>query len=611
MSFIAELKRRNVVRVGIAYVVTSWLLLQVVDVLGDLLGLPLEFGRTVVILLVIGFIPALIFAWAFQLTPEGLMRDRDLDPAQSVTPDTSRKLDRIIIALLGVVVAWFLLDEFYLERQAAGEPALAQAPGTAESSSAVAAGTEPRSLAVLPFKNTSPDPDNEYFADGISEELLNVLVDLDGLRVPSRTSSFAFREASTDIRAIAEALDVQHILEGSVRKAGNEVRITAQLIEVSSDSQLWSETYDRELEDIFAIQDEIAGHIVDALKLTLALEATRPPTEDLEAYTLYLQGRELLRQRDPDGLREADRLLQAATDRDPDFADAWAARSQVQIVLPGYVKDDIRKFEAPARRYAEQALAIDPQNQAAQLALAQISNVIGDEAEAIRRFEAFVIDHPNHSIARLWLAIGLVEAGYIDAAYEHITAALRADPVHATILDWYARIAGIAERPERLVETAERALQFGRPQGRVALHQYFLGEGSADDIAPYVEGEDDLLWGWFLRVYAVREDPALLPESMAWADEAEVAGAGFIAEYMRVNFLVAGGAPEDFFAQVRKIRQVDDTVNALVWMPIAKRHRQDPAMKDWVAAMNYRGLWEARGWPDLCRPLGEAGFECD
>jgi tetratricopeptide (TPR) repeat protein len=413
------------------------------------------------------------------------------------------------------------------------------------------------------------------------------------------------------MRTIAEALDVDHVLEGSVRKSGNQVRITAQLIDVSTDTHLWSEAYDRQLEDIFAVQDEIAGHIVEALKLTLDLEAKRPPTVDLEAYTLFLQGRELLRQRDPAGLLEADALLAQATERDPEFADAWAARAQVQVVLPGYVKEDISNYEAATWDYAKRALARDPDNADALLALGQISNIRGDHAQALARLEDVINGHPNHSTGQLWLAIALLKAGYAREAYDHIQAALRSDPVHATVLDWYGRIAQMAGRPARVVEAGERALQLGRPQGRVALHQHFLDVGGSDDMAPYVEDQDEFTWGWLLRVYAVRDNPDLLPEALAWADEAQGQGAGFIAEYMRVNFLMVAGTPEAFFEQVRKIQAVDDTVATLVWTNASSRHRQSSAMTDWAREMNFVALWAERGWPDLCRPVGDDDFECD
>jgi hypothetical protein len=222
-----------------------------------------------------------------------------------------------------------------------------------------------------------------------------------------------------------------------------------------------------------------------------------------------------------------------------------------------------------------------------------------------------VATHPTHSTGQLWLAISLLEAGYVEEAFQHISLARESDPVHGTILDWYARIAQSAGRSELVVPTAERALQLGRPQARVALHQHFLEEGDREDLAPYVEGESELVWGWMLRSFDLRDDPSMLDTTLAWVDEAEAAGAGFFAEYMRGNFLLVAGTSQQMFDQFTLIMAVDDTIKTSVWTQLAQRHRRSPAMKDWVADLGYQALWRQRGWPDLCRPVGDDDFECD
>ena len=620
MSLWQELRQRNVFRATLAYGVFAWLLLQVVEFVLEVVGSPDWVLRVLVVLAVAGLPAVAVFSWAFELTPEGIKREADVDRNTSIRPETGRRLNRITMVSLVVLVAFLLADRI---SEPDGEAPPAPVPEANQASVATPpttsgadipsadAGATQTSVAVLPFTNMSPDPDNEYFADGISEELLNVLAGIEQLRVPSRTSSFSFKGVNTNIREIASVLEVDHILEGSVRKSGNQVRITAQLIDVSTDTHLWSETYDHQLEDIFAVQDEIAGQIVDALKLALAIDDTVPPTDDLEAYTLYLRGRELFRLRDPEGLLQAEQLLSEATDRDPGFADAWAIRALIQSVLPGYVKDEYVKFLDATRAFAERALAIDPDHPEAMLALAQTLNVTGENAAAVDQFAALVKQHPQHSTARLWYAISLMEFGYVQEAYEQVSAALDVDPVHGTILDWYGRIAHAAGHPARVIETGARAIELGRPQGRVAIHNAFIVDGNMEDMAPYVAGESPHTWGWMLRVYEVRDDPSGFEASMAWADEAERSGAGFMAEYMRINFLMVGGTPDAYFEQVRAIAPVDDTVNAFVWMKASARHRQGPAMKDWVREMGYDDLWRERGWPDLCRPLGDDDFECD
>jgi len=628
VSLFTELKRRNVFRVAVAYVVASWLLLQIADVLMGVLGLPASVGKIVFLVLAIGFLPALVFAWAFEITPEGIKRDADVEGKPAIAHHAARRLDTAVIVMLVAVAALVVWDRLAPEHEpetlqptsteAAPEPVfetretVGDGKPVVESALSRTAVDGRTSIAVLPFVNMSPDADNEYFADGISEELLNVLVELDGLRVPSRTSSFAFKsQDGIDIGDIAAQLQVDHVLEGSVRKAGNRVRITAQLIDVTTDTHLWSETYDRELADIFAIQDEIAARIVSELKLALNIEATPRPTDDLEAYTLYLHGRELLRRRDPEGLLEADRLLAEATDRDPEFADAWASRAMVQVVIPGYLKDEAARFRSPATTYAERALALRPGHPEAMLVLGQVMNVTGDPQGALEQLEATVRQHPGQSTGQLWLAIALAKAGYLNRAFEHVSAARSLDPVHPTVLDWYARIAPLGGAPEQVVPTAERALQLGREQGRVPLFQYFLGAGDRADMARYVDGPDQPGWGWMLEVFEVRDDPVLLPAALDGVDELERQGAGFIVEYMRMNLLLVAGGSEAFFEQLQTVAAVDDTVAILTWLPVSARHRNGQAMRDWAADEGLLTLWTERGWPEFCRPVGDDDFECD
>ena len=235
MSFIDELKRRNVFRVGVAYVIVAWLLLQVADVILDNIEAPAWVFQAILLLLIIGFPVTIIFAWAFELTPEGFKKEKDIERSESVTPVTGRKLDFVIIGLLTAALGYLAYDKF-----------LASPPASQDSI---------QSIAVLPFVDMSPDGDQEYFGDGIAVELLNELTRLDGLRVAGRTSSFSFKGTNENLKGIAEALDVATILEGSIRKDGDRVRIKAQLINIADGENLWSETYDRKLTDIFVIQE--------------------------------------------------------------------------------------------------------------------------------------------------------------------------------------------------------------------------------------------------------------------------------------------------------------------------------------------------------------------
>jgi TolB-like protein/tetratricopeptide (TPR) repeat protein len=262
-GFITELSRRNVFRVGAAYAVVGWLLVQIADVLFPLFGAPDWALRIFVIALLLGLPIALLFAWVFELTPEGVKREKDLD--RSTTRSTGRKLDLIIIGVLTAAVAWFAVDKFIWQSnnaQPTAQPSL-------ESDTDMESGASKRSIAVLPFVNMSTDPENEYFADGLSEELLNQLAQIPDLQVVGRTSSFSFKGKNEDLRVIGNALNVANLLEGSVRRQGDKVRVTAQLIRVDDGFHLWSNSYDRTMDDVFVIQDDIASNVAGALKIVL------------------------------------------------------------------------------------------------------------------------------------------------------------------------------------------------------------------------------------------------------------------------------------------------------------------------------------------------------
>ena len=260
MSFLEELKRRNVVRVAAAYLALAWLVVQIVETLFPMYGISDAVARTVVSLIGLGLIPVVILAWVFELTPEGIRRDAEADHDSGAARRAGRNLDRAFIVLLALGITYFAVDKFVLD-PARDEAELEAARQEGRAAAAIETFGD-KSIAVLPFVNMSSDPEQEYFADGISEELLNLLAQIPELRVISRSSAFSFKGKDVDIPTVARQLNVAHVLEGSVRKAGNTIRITAQLIEAGTDRHLWSETYDRTLDDIFAIQDEVAAHVV-------------------------------------------------------------------------------------------------------------------------------------------------------------------------------------------------------------------------------------------------------------------------------------------------------------------------------------------------------------
>jgi len=302
MNFISELKRRNVIRMAGLYLVGAWLITQVAATVLPLFGSPDWIARSIVVLLMIGFIPALVIAWIFELTPEGLKRDAEVTPEQSIAPQTARKMERSILALFAIALAFFGFDKFYLapKREAALVSVATQA--ITEKAAQKEKSENQKSIAVLAFENRSADKNNEYFSDGVAEEILNSLAKVKGLKVAGRTSSFFFKGKNESLSTIGKTLGVAHVLEGSVRKQGDKLRITAQLIRISDGFQMWSETFDGTDADIFALQEKIARQVTSELKVALnAGQQNRlidTGTSSAEAYALYLQATAIFNRRD-------------------------------------------------------------------------------------------------------------------------------------------------------------------------------------------------------------------------------------------------------------------------------------------------------------------------
>ena len=371
LTLFNELKRRNVFRVGIAYVVVTWLVAQVLQLVFESFGAPDWAIKSVLVLLATGLPFALFFAWAFEMTPEGIKREHEVDRSQSITPQTGKKLNSLISMVMVLALAYFAYDKFVLSSErdaelvkAATQAATQQAIADQSASEPVLPTNEEKSIAVLPFVNMSEDASNEYFSDGISEEILNALAQVKELKVAGRTSSFAFKGQNQDLRKIGETLGVENILEGSVRKAGGKVRITAQLVKVDDGFHLWSETYDRELNDVFAIQDEIAKSILLELKAAL-LDGASPLVNSTrtnsEAYDLYLMAKQRLYERTELTVQSAADLLDKAIIIDPAYAPAYAQRGIAELLLSDtrYGKTPHAQANKQAKVYLDKALELD------------------------------------------------------------------------------------------------------------------------------------------------------------------------------------------------------------------------------------------------------------
>ena len=370
MSLFQELKRRNVFRLAIAYLASAWVLVQIADLLIPIYGMSDDALRTITNLLAVGFIPALLLTWFFQFTPEGLKRDSKLDAAARLAPRSASTLDKIFLLVLVVAVGFFALDKFVLD-PARDKVKIEEAEEQARSDALIGSYGE-KSIAVMAFVNLSSDPEQEYFSDGIAEEMLNLLAKIPELRVISRSSAFSLKGQNLSMPEIAERLNVAHILEGSVRKAGNQIRITAQLIDGRTDTHLWSDTYDRPLDDIFGIQDEVAAKVVRELRVTLIGEMPKAIPMDIRAYALYLEARQITTVVRREEYPKALELLDQALAIEPEYIEAMIQQVMIYTGFANIAENDAQYQEAMRQKddALQRALAVDPDNPAAKSFLA-------------------------------------------------------------------------------------------------------------------------------------------------------------------------------------------------------------------------------------------------
>jgi TolB-like protein/Flp pilus assembly protein TadD len=511
-SLFSELKRRNVFRVALVYIVAAWLLLQVADVVLNNIEAPTWVFQTILLLVSLGFPFAVIFAWAFELTPEGLKKEKDIDRSASITRDTGKKLNLAIITVLVLALGYFAYDKYVIdpgqEETLVTASTQAEEPGETD--------TPEMSIAVLPFVNMSSDPEQEFFSDGISEELLNMLAQFPGLRVAARTSSFQFKGMNQDIAKIADTLNVAHILEGSVRKSGTKLRITAQLIKADDGYHLWSHSYDRELDDIFAVQDEIARAISDALKVKLALdiavgEAAQPTivkAANTDAYEAYLRGRQLIHRRGRESLEDAVRHLERSLRLDNDFASAHAQLAIATTLLldsPGSYGDlTLEEVRRKAIPHFERALELEPKLADAHGGLALLSRNSGDHTSAIEYARKALELNPSYSDAMNWLYISLGDMGEYQEQEATLKQLLVTDPMtivgRSNYIGWLGGTGRVEEGHDMADQLLAQSLRSGymRHAELSLTHEARLAEGLAWGLKAYVEDPNDAFTNFYV-----------------------------------------------------------------------------------------------------------------
>jgi adenylate cyclase len=589
----AELRRRNVFRVGAAYAVVAWLLIEISDTVFPRLGLPEWTVTFVIVVLLLGFPVALFMAWAFELTPEGVKRTAHVHVDDSNAREGGRGLDWLIVIGLVVVIAFMAAERLPFPGRQGADPAVAA--GTSDP----ATGEQRSSIAVLAFDNMSPDPANAYFAEGISEEILNILAGVDGLHVASRTSAFSFRGKGTPIPQIARELNVLHVLEGSVRKQGNRVRITAQLIRADTDGHLWSQAYDRDLVDIFKVQEEIAQAITGALGEVLGMQrvSVQAPTADLDAYERFLRGRALFHRRAE--LATAITDLGYAVEQDPRFGEAWVYLAAANFVAPGY---DVTAFDHGAMFHAAQA--------------------------GIERARVLLPEHP--------MVLGLQgmmlrEMGRPEAV-ELLQRASRLSAQDSTPIMWYGLVLYISGYLEEALVVLRRAAEM---DPMVGINHGYLGMallslGRELEAQASLQRARELDWGAGVWIYAIelaargeRERAlAILRELHATPSPYESPLAAFIMALQSPDRDDAvleqqdpGRPPEEWIAlgmQDRFLGRLQEMALSgrlhnqpgwlrTAWLPSSGPIREDPRFFVVADVLGFVKLWEVRGYPPGCR----------
>ncbi len=487
-----ELKRRNVIRVAAVYLIASWLLIQVADVMFPLLQLPDWSTRLMAGILMLGFPLAVILAWVFEITPEGVKKETEIDRGQSTTQNTGRRIDFVIIGLLAVGLVYV------------GYVRQPMSPINSETDGASAAITD-KSIAVLPFENMSGDAENEYFSDGLSEELLNLLAKIDELKVAARTSSFSFKGKDYKIPEVARELGVATVLEGSVRKSGNRVRVTAQLIDAASGFHLWSDTFDRELNDIFAIQDEIATKVVAALEVELldreAPSAHKTMVANIEAYDYHLKGWHELNQTSTGFVDRAMQYFEKAIELDPDYAPAYAGLARTYLFADNF--RNLTRYESmtKAAPLLERALELDPDLADAYIVRAVISQRTGSANKALTDLDKALRLNPGEARAYSQRATVLGSMGDEQGAIEaqrHVTDMDPLDINARAQLAGYIGAAGDFEAAEQIfLDLREEYANYGLYYDAAAsfYENYYRNATAADHYATLYGLRRDDPWG--------------------------------------------------------------------------------------------------------------------
>ena len=584
-GFISELKRRNVIRMAGLYLVAAWLVVQVGATLLPVFDAPPWTMKALVLTLAVAFVPALAVAWIFELTPQGLKRDADVPPSESIAPKTARMLDRAIIVLLAIAVGYFAFDKFVLSPH---REAVLVAETTRVASARVTAQRIDlgNSIAVLPLANASKDADQQFFADGLSDSLIATLSKFSGLKVIGRTSSFQFRDSQEDARTIGRKLGVEYLLSGSVQHAGESVRITVELVATREGTILWSHHYDRPYKDLFALQDDMATAIGGVLKARLLpgqkARNDRPPGGDLRAYLAFLQGNYYADIGREAEVRAAIVELGKATRIDPSYAMAWAELSRVwtSLAATALSGDEARDAYSEARRSGDRALALDPELAYAHIARGWLlENADLDWAGATREYKAAMRLAPELMQNRFSVGSMLALQGQLQDAVRLSREALATDPLAGNWWIWLAAYLSALGRLDEAEAAIRKAIQL-KPDGSNAWTQLAIIElqrGDAKAALEAAKNEPEGVWREIALAMALQAGKDRAAADAALANL--IADYGDVAAYQVAQVQALRNDADATFEWLERARaNRDPGVGNTMIDPLVMRYKEDPRL---------------------------------
>jgi TolB-like protein len=611
MSFVAELRRRNVVKVGVTYIVAAWLLIQMVTTVLPTFSAPPWMAQSITFLLILALPFVLVFAWAFEITPEGLKKTSDVAPEHSITSQTSQRLNYLIVALLVIAVGLISFDMLRSESSGSTSSQATAAVSMAQPSNAPAAANDaqplPNSVAVIPLTNLSPRQEDEYFAAGIHDEILNQLAKLQNLSVIARTSVMQYAGTTKTIQEIGRELSVKNILEGSVRYADGRVLVTAQLIDAATNVNLWSDSYERELSNIFAIQADIAMNVANALsaEFTPAEQANveRLPTSSLRAYEQYLIATARLGRSQQGSALEA---IEAALALDPNFVKALVLKANIHgfrsqtSSAANYAAEDEQMFTAALR-----AAELDPASPDVQALLAGVRGRRGEWAAA----EAAFRQTNGATAAAARYTTHLLSVGHLERGREMAEIARRTDPFNGTVRGFHLltfAMLGDAARSEQ--EYLNGIETFGNPwplgSWFVTMSRVRPGRTlAADDVPPGIGARSAQN---FIPQYLQSPEAGLARLRELAADQ----NLGIDQLSVIALWSAYFGDANLSFASIERATRRNPQNAFLLWLPAMNEVRQLQRFKAFVTEIGLVEYWRQYGWPTLCKPAGTDDFVC-